>query len=48
MKKLDKGKNAKVLAKDIFYLLLPYKNFARLIIRTREASFMNINPSPKI
>jgi IS30 family transposase len=26
MKKLPKGKNAKVLAKELFFLLLPYKD----------------------
>jgi hypothetical protein len=32
MKKLPESKNAKALAKELFYLLLPYKNFVHSII----------------
>ncbi|MDR1349013.1 MAG: IS30 family transposase [Prevotellaceae bacterium] len=45
MKKLPKGKNAKALAKELFYLLLHYKQWIHSTIPA--ASFTSINASLK-
>jgi len=39
MKKLPKGKNAKALAKELFYMLLPYKNFVNSITSDNGTEF---------
>jgi IS30 family transposase len=38
-KKLPKGKNAKALAKELFYMLLPYKNFVHSITSDNGTEF---------
>ncbi|KAA6330837.1 hypothetical protein EZS27_020500 [termite gut metagenome] len=39
MKKLSKGKNAKALAKELYLLLLPYKNFVHSITSDNGTEF---------
>jgi IS30 family transposase len=39
MKKLPKGKNAKSLAKELFYMLLPYKDFVHSITSDNGTEF---------
>ncbi|KAA6315101.1 hypothetical protein EZS27_034389 [termite gut metagenome] len=39
MKKLSKGKNAKALAKELYLLLLPYKNFVYSITSDNGTEF---------
>jgi len=39
MKKLKKGKNAKELAKELFYMLVPYKNFVHSITSDNGTEF---------
>jgi IS30 family transposase len=39
MKKLPKGKNAKALAKELFYLLLPYKQWVLSITSDNSSEF---------
>ncbi|KAA6342662.1 hypothetical protein EZS27_009599 [termite gut metagenome] len=39
MKKLSKGKNAKALAKELYLLLLPYKNFVLSITSDNGTEF---------
>jgi IS30 family transposase len=39
MKKLTEGKNAKELAKELFYMLLPYKNFVHSITSDNGTEF---------
>jgi IS30 family transposase len=39
MKKLPKGKNAKALAKELFYLLLPYKRWVHSITSDNGGEF---------
>ena len=45
MKKLSKEKNAKDLALELFYLLVPYKKWYYLSLPIMVVSFMNINHS---
>ena len=39
MKKLPQGKNAKALAKELYYMLLPYKNFVHSITSDNGTEF---------
>jgi Transposase and inactivated derivatives, IS30 family len=39
MKKLSRGKNAKALAKELYYMLLPYKNFVLSITSDNGTEF---------
>ena len=39
MKKLPKGKNAKALAKELYFMLLPYKNFVHSITSDNGTEF---------
>jgi len=43
MKKLSKGKNAKELAKNLFHMLLPYKNFVYLMTSDSGTEFYEHN-----
>jgi IS30 family transposase len=48
MKKLPKGKNAKDLAKELFFLLLPYKQCVLSITSDNGSDFTGTNVSLNI